>query len=67
MRRRKDLVPLAEQKLTRREEIYVKILVSEDGLVTRMSVLPNSVFYHASLTAMANSVSLSGKGLSAIQ
>ena len=35
MARRKDLTPPAEQKLTRREEIYVKILVSEDGLVTQ--------------------------------
>ena len=35
MGRRKSLVPPAEQKLTRREELYVKILVSEDGLVTQ--------------------------------
>jgi len=35
MARRKDLTPPEEQKLTRREELYVKILVSEDGLVTQ--------------------------------
>jgi len=35
MGRRKSLVPPAEQKLSRREELYVKILVSEDGLVTQ--------------------------------
>jgi len=35
MGRRKNLIPPAEQKLTRREELYVKILVSEDGLVTQ--------------------------------
>ena len=35
MGRRKDLTPPEEQKLTRREELYVKILVSEDGLVTQ--------------------------------
>ena len=35
MRKRKDLVPLAEQKLSRREEIFVKVMVSEDGLVTQ--------------------------------
>ena len=35
MGRRKNLIPAAEQKLTRREELYVKILVSEDGLVTQ--------------------------------
>ena len=35
MARRKDLTPPEDQKLTRREELYVKILVSEDGLVTQ--------------------------------
>ena len=35
MGRRKSLVPPEEQKLTRREELFVKILVSEDGLVTQ--------------------------------
>ena len=35
MARRKDLTPPAEQKLTRREELFTKILVSEDGLVTQ--------------------------------
>jgi len=35
MGRRKDLTPPEEQKLTRREVLYVKILVSEDGLVTQ--------------------------------
>lgn len=35
MGRRKNLTPPEEQKLTRREELYIKILVSEDGLVTQ--------------------------------
>jgi malic enzyme len=35
MGRRKSLVPPDEQKLTRREELFVKIIVSEDGLVTQ--------------------------------
>jgi len=35
MGRRKSLVPPEEQKLTRREELFVKIIVSEDGLVTQ--------------------------------
>ena len=35
MGRRKSLVPPEEQPLSRREEKYVKILVSEDGLVTQ--------------------------------
>ena len=33
--RRKSLVPPEEQKLSRREELFVKIIVSEDGLVTQ--------------------------------
>ena len=35
MGRRKSLVPPEEQKLSRREELFVKIIVSEDGLVTQ--------------------------------
>ena len=35
MGRRKSLVPPEEQKLTRREELFVKIIVSEDGLVSQ--------------------------------
>ena len=35
MGRRKSLIPPEEQPLSRREEKYVKILVSEDGLVTQ--------------------------------
>ena len=35
MGRRKDLIPRAERKLSRREELFIKIMVSEDGLVTQ--------------------------------